>query len=137
MNRDRWVDKRTADIPTEGWENLPVFFFNRSGKARSASDALLLKTFPSCSWQECRDPPSTLQAASLGSGTREKGRRVNQVTPAVRIGMTAPWPGLAALAFLALLRSLLTPIPGADLLAYRLRFPSKCPLDSSQHEWCA
>ena len=46
MKRDRWVDKRTADIPTEGWGNLPVSFFNRAGKARSELRCTLAGNVP-------------------------------------------------------------------------------------------
>ena len=83
--------------------------------------------FPSCCWQECRDPPSTLQAAS---GLWDQGERQewSTATPGGQDRNDRPlaWfgssghPGPAK-------EPTFTLIPGADLLAHRLRFPSKCP----------
>ena len=83
--------------------------------------------FPSCCWQECRDPPSTLQAAS---GLWDQGERQewSTATPGGQDRNDRPlaWfgssghPGPAK-------EPTFTLIPGADLQAHRLRFPSKCP----------
>ena len=101
MNRDRWVDKRIADIPTGAWDNLPGFFFNRGWKARSEPQ---MHSYWKCShFAVGRNVgvPQVLCRLPLGSGTREKGRSGQPRPLVVMKGTTAPGPGLAAPAILA------------------------------------